>query len=159
LVSETSPESFRQWATGLQRASYQRRKSAGRTSATGCSFWPTPTFKGSGNRACIVLSPERGVEFKNDLNQVGSQIGLWNAAKAWTLMWDMMQAAGWEPKRPASSHQCRVILLNGEKHSDGHLSSNPAFSDWMMGWPPGWTDPLQPVTASSLWLQRARGAC
>ena len=99
------------------------------------------------------------MEFKNDLNQVGSQIGLWNAAKAWVLMWDMMLAAGWSPQRPTSSHRCRVILLNGEKHSDGFLSSNPAFSDWMMGWPPGWTDPLQPVTGWSHWLRRARGGC
>ena len=83
----------------MQRASYQRRKSEGRTSASGCSFWPTPTFKGTGNRACVQLSPERGLEFKNDLNQVGSQIGLWNAAKAWTLMWDMLTAAGWTPQR------------------------------------------------------------
>lgn len=81
-VSTSSPQTFKAWATGLQRASYQRRKSARRTSATGCSLWPTPTCKGSGNHACIQLSPERGVEFKNDLNQVGNQIGLWNAAKA-----------------------------------------------------------------------------
>lgn len=159
LVSTTSAASFKAWATGLQRASYQRRKSAGRTSASGCSFWPTPTFKGSGNRACIRLSPDKGLEFKNDLNQVGSQLGLWNAAKAWALLWDMLQAVGWTPSRPRSSHLCRVILLNGERHSDGRLSSNPAFSDWMMGWPPGWTDPLRPVTGWSLWLQRARGAC
>lgn len=158
-VSTSSPATFKAWATGLQRASYQRRKSAGLTSASGCSFWPTPTCKGSGNRACIMLSPERGVEFKNDLNQVGSQIGLWNAAKAWVLMWDLLMAAGWTPRRPASSPRCRVILLNGEKHSKGHLSSNPAFSDWMMGWPPGWTDPLQPETEWSHWLQRARGKC
>ena len=159
LVSTSSPQTFKAWATGLQRASYQRRKLARRTSATGCSFWPTPTCKGSGNRACIQLSPERGVEFKNDLNQVGSQIGLWNAAKAWVLMWDLMMAAGWTPRAPASSLRCRVILLNGEKHSGGLLSSNPAFSDWMMGWPPGWTDPLQPVTGWCPWLQRARGGC
>ena len=159
LVSTTSPETFKAWATGLQRASYQRRKLAGRTSASGCSFWPTPTFKGSGNRACIQLYVVAGVMFRNDLNQTGSQLGIWNAAKAWTLMWDLLMAAGWQPQRPVSSHPCRVILLNGEKHSDGILSANPAFSDWMMGWPPGWTDPLQPVTGWSLWLQRARGAC
>ena len=99
------------------------------------------------------------MEFKPDLNQVGSQIGLWNAAKAWVLATDMMSAAGWKWQRPRSTHRCRVILLNGEKHSGGTLSSNPAFSDWMMGWPPGWTDPLQPVTGWSRWLQRARGAC
>lgn len=65
----------------------------------------------------------------------------------------------WAARRPVSSHRCRVILLNGERSSDGLLSSNPAFSDWMMGWPPGWTDPMRPVTGWSHWLQRARGAC
>lgn len=158
LVCETSPESFRAWATGLQHASYQRRKSAHRTSANGCSFWPTPTFKSAGNRACIRLSPERGVEFRTDQNQTGSQVGLRNAALSWSLMWQLMRAAGWTPQRPTSSHRCRVILLNGEKHSAGTLTLNPAFSDWMMGWPPGWTDPLQPVTGWSRWLQHARGA-
>lgn len=143
----------------LQRASYQRRRLAGRTSASGCSFWPTPTFKSAGNRACIQLSPERGLEFRTDQNQTGSQIGLRNAALSWTLMWELMTAAGWTTGRPASSHRCRVILLNGERHSEGTLTLNPAFSDWMMGWPPGWTDPLRPVTGWSHWLRRARGAC
>ncbi len=157
LACKTSSETFKTWATGLQRASYQRRKSAGRTCAKGCSFWPTPTFKGSGNRACISLSP-KGLQFKSDMNQTGNQIGLRNATTAWTLLWEMMRAAGWEPKAPASSHRCRVILLNGETHSTGALTLNPAFSDWMMGWPPGWTDPQQPVTGWSRWLLHARGA-
>ncbi|MFC3181517.1 hypothetical protein [Cypionkella sinensis] len=112
-----------------------------------------------GNRACIVLSPERGLQFKTDQNQTGSQIGLKNAAGAWTLMWELLKATGWTPQRPLSCHRCRVILLNGEKHSEGHLSCNPAFSDWMMGWPPGWTDPLQPVMGWCHWLRRAHGAC
>jgi hypothetical protein len=158
LACTTSSETFKLWATGLQRASYQRRKLAGRTCAKGSSFWPTPTFKGSGNRACVSLSPA-GLQFKTDMNQTGSQIGLRNAAMAWTLLWELMRAAGWEPKVSPSSHRCRVILLNGEKHSTGALTLNPAFSDWMMGWPPGWTDPLQPVMGWSRWLQRARGAC
>src|SRR5690606_21284736 len=103
-------------------------------------------------------SPENGLQFRTDLNQTGSQVGLRNAAQAWTLFWDLTKATGWEARRPASSHRCRVILLNGEKHSDGRLTLSPAFSDWMMGWPPGWTDPLQPVTGWSHWLRRGRGA-
>jgi hypothetical protein len=142
----------------LQRASYQRRKSARRTSASGCSFWPTPTFKAAGNRACVTLTPEQGLQFRTDQNQSGSQVGLRNAAQAWTLLWDLLTASGWTPQRPRSSHRCRVILLNGEKHSDGHLTLNPAFSDWVMGWPPGWTDPLRPVTGWSRWLRQGRGA-
>ncbi len=155
LASRTSPETFRQWATGLQRASYQRRKSAGRIPAKGSSFWPTPTFKGSGNRACIVGSPA-GIQFKTDENQTGSQVGIKNAASAWTLMWELMSAAGWTPQPFRSSHRFRVILINGEKYSTDPLSLNPAFTDWLMGWPSGWTDPLRPVTEWSLWLRRMR---
>lgn len=158
LVSTMSPESFRAWATGLQRASYQRRKSGHRTSGSGCSFWPTPTFRSAGNRAAVHLTPEQGLSFRNDLNQAGSQIGLRNAATSWSLMWDLMISAGWNPQNPVSSPRYRVVLLNGEKHSEGALGLNPAFCDWMMGWPPGWTEPLLPVMGWSLWLRRARGA-
>lgn len=157
LVSKTSPETFRQWATGLRRASYQRRKSAGRIPAKGSSYWPTPTFRSSGNRACITGSPA-GIRFRTDQNQTGSQIGIKNAASAWTLMWELMTAAGWTPQPFRSSHRFRVILINGEKYSTDPLSLNPAFTDWLMGWPPGWTDPQRPVTGWSHWLQRMRTA-
>ena len=112
----------------------------------------------SANRACVVLGPA-GIAFKRDLNQTGKQIAIKNAAIAWTLLLDMLLAAGWTPRTPVSSHPCRVILLNGEKHSPGGLTLNPAFTDWMMGWPPGWSDPVRPVTGWSRWLRQARGAC
>lgn len=62
-------------------------------------------------------------------------------------------------RKPVSSHLCHVVVLNGEKYSTGGLTLNPAFTDWLMGRPDGWTDPGRPVTALSLWLQHARGAC
>jgi hypothetical protein len=40
----------------------------------------------------------------------------------------------------------------------GDWTSNPAFTDWVMGWPIGWTDCTQPVTEFALWLRRSRGA-
>lgn len=97
--------------------------------------------------------------FRNDLNQTGKQISIKPTAMAWTLLWGMLKAAGWEPGRPVSSHPCRVVLLNGEKHSPGGLTLNPSFTDWLMGWPDGWTDASRPVTGLSRWLQRMRGAC
>ncbi len=126
------------------------------TSAKGSSLWATPTFKSAGNRACVRLSPA-GLKFQADLNQVGKQMGLRNQALAWTLLTDLMQAMGWSWTAPVSSHQGRVILLNGEKHSTDSQSLNPAFTDWMMGWPMHWTDPARSVTEWSHWLQRARG--
>ena len=71
-------------------------------------------------------------------------------------MWDLLRAAGWTPARFQSSHPFRVILLSGEKRSTHALALNPAFTDWMMGWPSGWTEPLWPVTAWSQWRRRAR---
>ncbi len=158
LASRTSPETFRKWATGLQRASYQRRKSAGLTYANGCSFWPTPTFKMGGNRTSIRVSPGR-FQFVVDANQKGSQVGLKVAASTWMVMWDLWKATGWTPGPLVSSPRCQVTLLPGDKHSKGKavLQLNPSFTDWMMGWPSRWTDPLQPVTGWSPWLRRARG--
>ena len=109
-----------------------------------------------GNRACLTIGPE-GMAFKKDLNQVGSQIGLENQAKTWCLFWDLATAMGWKGTSFPHSHRCRVILLNGEKRSDGTQTLNPAFTDWIMGWPIGWTDPQQPVTGWSRWLRHMRG--
>lgn len=156
LACRTSPETFRQWATGLQRASSRRRKLARRTSAIVSSFWATPTFKSSGNRAAIQLGPNT-FKFQVDRNQTGSQIGLKNQVASWTLLRSILDAAGWQGQTFRCSLPRRVILLHGEKHCDHGLTLNPAFTDWMMGWPSGWTDPLQPVTEWSHWLRRSRG--
>ena len=156
LAFRTSPETFRTWATGLQRASYQRRKLAGRIPVKGSSFWPTPTFKGSGNRACILVGPE-GLRFVTDLNQSGSQIGIRNATSSWTLFWDILVASGWTPGPFRSSHRARVNFKGGELYSKGGPTLNPAFTDHLMGWPTGWTDPLRPVTGWSHWLRQGRG--
>ncbi|KPU83666.1 hypothetical protein JI58_08115 [Marinosulfonomonas sp. PRT-SC04] len=98
------------------------------------------------------------MQFKTDENQIGTQIGLKNQALSWTLLWQILDAVGWQGDNIQSSHPSRVILLNGEKHATDALSLNPAFTDWMMGWPSGWTDPLLPVTAWSRWLRHMRGA-
>lgn len=50
-----------------------------------------------------------------------------------------------------------LTLNAGPRSSIGDLTFNPNFSDWIMGWPTGWTDPTRPVTEWSVWLQRMRG--
>ncbi len=155
LVSQTSFQTSNEWAIGLLRESNLRLKSARLTGATASSFWPTPTYKGSGNKAFIKVGPE-GLRFQHDLNQVGKQVGIKNAAPAWTLFWDILMASGWTPAPFPSSHWVRVSFGNGEKYSTAGPALNPAFTDHLMGWPMGWTEPLQPVTGWSPWQQRAR---
>ena len=72
---------------------------------------------------------------------------------------DLLKAMGWQPRSPAASLPARLILKTGELSSTRGPTLNPAFSDWMMGWPPGWTEPLRPVTEWSRWLQLSHGAC
>lgn len=111
-----------------------------------------------GNRISLRMAPGL-FQFVVDENQKGSQAGLRQAAVVWMLMWDMLQATGWVPGRLYSSPRCLVTLLPGDRHLDGRaiLQLNPSFTDWIMGWPSRWTDPLRPVTGWSRWLQRARG--
>jgi len=110
-----------------------------------------------GNRTSIRMGPGR-FQFVADANQTGSQMSLLTAARTWALMWDLLKATGWTPGPIASSPRCQVTLLNGGLHSTQAQHLNPSFTDWMMGWPSGWTDPLRPVTAWSHWQQRARGS-
>lgn len=56
----------------------------------------------------------------------------------------------------------------GAKSSTPRRALNPLFVEWLMGWPPGWTDASTPIsraaptgcgspgTASCLWLPRMR---
>lgn len=154
-VSETSAVSFKAWASGLRRASYQQRKSARLIPGKGSSFWATPTTRSAANRACVAVSPT-GVMFRDDANQAGSQTGLGNQAQTMTLLWELLDAAGLRGTSFRSSHPVRTLLLSGEPYGATSLALNPAFADWMMGWPSGWSEPMRPVTGWSHWLRRAR---
>lgn len=101
-----------------------------------------------------------GVVTRTPTNLAGSQIGLRELAKSWTLLWLFLTALGMRPTAAATfpySRPLHLILRAGTRLSPKDLTFNPAFTDWLMGWPPGWTDPLRPATAWSAWLPRMRG--
>lgn len=156
----TSSEAFEAWATASRRACSQRQKLARPISGAGSSFWPTPTKHQFANRIELEFRPA-GLRFKDDPTQAGSQFGIEQASRSWTLLWLVMKAFGAEPTGWADwpySRPLHVTLRRGERSSPTDLTFNPSFSDWMMGWPIGWTDPRQPVTGWSAWLQHMRGA-
>jgi len=83
------------------------------------------------------------------------------AALAWSVLWDVTQAAGGARRSlvSASSRPVLASLWPGRVGSNYGRTLNPRFLEAMMGWPAGWTDPALPVTAFSAWLQRMRTAC
>ena len=101
-----------------------------------------------------------GLKLRDDPTQSGSQIALGKAARTWTIIWLMMKAFGAKPTKAFSyphSRPLHISLNAGPRSSIGILTFNPNFSDWIMGWPIGWTDPTRPVTAWSAWLRHMRG--
>ncbi|CDN93465.1 hypothetical protein BN949_02619 [Agrobacterium tumefaciens] len=150
---------FDRWALQSKRACSARQKSARPTSVGGSSLWPTPTK----SIYCTKIEMELVndcFKMRDDAAAAGSQFGIGKAARLWTQIWMLMQACGATPTRPFSFPSSRPLHLSlnaGHRSSPGDLTFNPNFSDWIMGWPIGWTDPTQPVTAWSAWLQRMRG--
>jgi hypothetical protein len=114
-----------------------------------------------GNRVSVKVEAGRP-RLVMDQNQKGKQASLRHAALTWTMMWELMAATGWTPGTLVSSPRVLVTLTPGDRLSPTGgmaLQLNPAFSDWTMGWPMGWTDPLRPVTGWCRWLRQGRGGC
>ncbi|WP_045366107.1 hypothetical protein [Methyloceanibacter caenitepidi] len=99
--------------------------------------------------------------FLSDPGQLGNQIGLKEAAKVWSAFWLIAKSLGCtaqrRPERYRFTRPLHVTCRLGPRSSIGDLTFNPAFSDWVMGWLPGWSDPAHPVTGFRPWLRRSRG--
>jgi hypothetical protein len=107
----------------------------------------------------LEISPA-GMKLRDDPTQIGSQISIGKAARVWTMMWLLVRSWGGQPTgrvMSLSSHPLHLKLEPGGRYSSGDLTFNPNFSDWLMGWPQGWTDPERPAMEWSAWLQRMRG--
>ena len=155
----TSPASYANWAIRSARACSRRLNAARAIAGAVYSCWPTPTVAHPGARIEINLSPERLAIFSPEPGTGGKQISIHRMAQQWTTLWRLNMALGWTPgpapKYPYS-HPVHVRLGPGTRSSPETLTSNPAFLEWVMGWPIGWTDTQRPVTGWSLWLQRSR---
>jgi len=74
------------------------------------------------------------------------------------MAWLFMRAIGME--QTGRHYPClrplHVTIQPGRELLKSDLIYNPTFSEWVMGWPIGWSDTTQPVTELSHWLQRSR---
>ena len=131
------------------------------TAGDGCSSWPTPTATDAGYFPDLTIDGgqiQPRSPFYTAMTSSG-QFSLSNAARAWTKLWDILQAAGWQPTMTTaarSSPPVRVSFNFGTGSYASDLISNPRFFEHAMGWPIGWTAPGVPVTGYAAWLQRSR---
>jgi hypothetical protein len=153
-----SPAAYKAWALSLGQACSRRQKLARPTSGAGSSFWPTPLVQMGGNRNDMRVDGQ-GLRFPAYAHQKGRQTTMLEIARSWTLLWLLMKTLGMRagpmPAYPYS-RPLHVTLWAGSRYSAGDLICNPAFLDWTMGWPPGWSDPASPVTGFAQWLRQSR---
>ena len=150
---------FRDWALQSKQDCSRRSNAVRARYDAGSSLWPTPTKSLYCARIELQLVSDCFL-MRDDPTQTGSQIALGKAARLWTSIWLLMKACGARPTKAftfPSSRPLHLTLNAGPRSLIGDLTFNPNFSDWIMGWPIGWTDPTRPVTEWSVWLQRMRG--
>jgi hypothetical protein len=113
-----------------------------------------------GNRTDLEFSP-KGMCFRIATDQSGNQVSLATAARLWSMVVTLLRLLGAQATALTTfpySLPLHLTLRPGTRSLPGEWIFNPQFSDWIMGWPIGWSDPMQPVTEWCLWLRRMRGA-
>ena len=153
--SQRSPATLKAWATALQRACFQREKSALATTGVDSSSWPTPTVAWFKYEHGVTVGEGR-LKFEGK-----HQVCIGGAAIAWTRFWELLHSTlGPELVRLRaicpSSPPVQVTLRPGPTCSCAALTLNPRFLEMLMGWPLGWTDNDSPVMGFAPWLRRMR---
>jgi hypothetical protein len=124
--------------------------------------WASPAariHKGGGN----AVTRQDG---KSRMDMLDWQAESWQTPRAADS-----QGAGWMKQKDGSkldmlskqakkfqpTHQDQPSETAGQQSSKPRRTLNPLFVEWLMGWPPGWTDCGLPVTEFTRWLQLMRG--
>ncbi len=173
------------WVTKLRRVCLARKKWVRRTAANGCSSWPTvrvSSANGPSSREIAAGNPKQRLEvdvvhWMQNLwptpraQEPGSTSEHYSMGLAETIkVWPTITAQDAKNNAGASQFQRNTKPLNVEaalhcSHltptATGAVSQptlNPAFTEWLMGWPIGWTASEPAVTGWYRWQQHMHGA-
>jgi hypothetical protein len=128
----SSPAIFEKWVSRLKQDSSARTKWAIRTTGGASSYWGTPRVGGAGGVGNVR---------KNTKFRLEDQIVEWDIRNGIHEALDskIYRMTGFRCSLPAPTP-----LTDGERSSNkGRNTSraiNPNFGEWLMNWPPSWTD-------------------
>ena len=105
------------------------------TSGSACGSWPTPTVHGNYNRK--GLSPKSGDGLATAVYRVTWPTPCASEGKDCGTSWALLSTFG-----PNSGRLQRTMAFRGmpETQLTEKAILNPAWTEWLLGWPIGWTD-------------------
>ena len=125
-----------------------RRKLARLTAESGCSRWPTATTMDTMDAA------RKGIVGNHNLS-------LPVAAQGWATPTSRDHKDGADPSEKVDTNsllgrQAPRATGPAFRQDSGPRRLNPAFVEWLMGWPRGWTDFAPVATEWSHWWRLMR---
>ena len=148
--------------SGMTRngSAYLRETAERPISVTASGFWPTPTVCGNYNRKGASKSSGTGlataVAMSSTTTPLESSAALTAKARAWPTP-TATSYKGWSPNHNRRDSNDRLDYSVERLHfTDGQQTPprrlNPDWTEWLMGWPIGWTAiaPASPISASTV---------
>lgn len=144
---EEFSETWPQAGMTLNGTAFQLRPLAPRTCDTESSLWPTPNVPNGGRVIPQNALWSGKAAYKPDGKKV--QVGLESAVRRWPTPTAVTNTGGLAMcKWGGAGSRAKLRAIVSPEEMNGAL--NPAWVEWLMGFPIGWTD-LQPSeTPSSL---------
>lgn len=145
------------WGSMQRGAVFQHPTAERPISGIVSGLWPTPNVP-NGGRSCSHVTDWRSTSTAYH-NGKKVQVGLEHAARHWPTP-TSTSAKGWSPNHNRANSDDRLdytiersAFQNGQQTPPKRL--NPAWVEWLMGWPPGFTD-LKPLAMDKFreWQQQ-----
>lgn len=158
----TFSEIYKKWVSDVRRDCLQRRKSARRIDASDSLFSAWPTVTAQAEARVLTGAPRGSRKNPTIMDAVENwptpcQTDHFGSAKLGQRRGQLSEAA---EVNFQTFHQAQQTSTHGEESSNTMKNSrrrlNPVFTEWMMGWPVGWTDFAPVGMALSLWSLRMR---
>jgi len=157
-------ETFPRWGTTRDGLLWEQPTLEPLTSETGSGLWPTPVADDTGLRkkpyaqggtplslaATTWPTPTVCGNYNRKGASKTSGDGLATAVRMWPTPTSSNGLDGGSHSRAACAKAGQVIPSGG--------SLNPTWVEWLMGWPPGWTDLKPLVTGKSRCALQPHGA-
>jgi hypothetical protein len=127
------------------------------TCASESGLWPTPTASAMPCEGTVRLCRQRWLDGEATLAEASAIAGRDVRKAQWKVPAfptpTATQHKGWSPGHNRADSNDRLdYTIEREAAQSGQTGRlNPAFTEWLMGWPLGWTD-LKPL-AMDKWLE------